>query len=100
MKIDMKTILDALVNTLMERFDEAGFQAPKTLTEKEREVFVFQTLEQAAILPQSAFDELLGAARAVVDCWENGDLADAVRKLDLASEAAQRNNADQKKQAG
>ena len=96
----MKSILEALVNTLMERFADAGFQVPKTLAEKEREVFVFQTLEQAAILPQSVFDELLGTAHAVVDCWETGDLAGAVRKLALASEAAQRNNPDQKKHAG
>jgi hypothetical protein len=96
----MKSILEALVNTLMERFDEAGFEVPKTLTEKERDAFVFRTLEEAAILPQSAFDELLGTAHAVVDCWKTGDLAGAVRKLALASEAAQRNNPDQKKHAG
>ena len=82
-EVEMKAILETLVNTLLERFDAAGFNVPKALTEKERESFVFQTLEQAAILPQADFDALVVAAFAVVNRWEKGDLAAAVRNLGL-----------------
>jgi hypothetical protein len=82
-EVEMKAILETLVNALLERFEDAGFKVPKTLTEKERESFVFQTLERAAILPQSDFDALVVAAFAVVNRWEKGDLAAAVRNLGL-----------------
>ena len=80
----MNSILEALVNTLSERLFAGGFELPKTPTEKERLGFIFQSLDQAAILPVENFNRIISAAQEVVNRWESGDLADAVRTLALA----------------
>ncbi len=77
----MTTILALLIETLMKRFSQAGFDVPQSMTEKARESFVIQALEGAAILQRRHLDRLRGSARAVVDSWERGDLAAAVRDL-------------------
>jgi hypothetical protein len=77
----MEAILELLVEILIQRFAQAGFDIPQSMTEKARESFVIQTLESVAILQQDLLDRLLGSARAVVNAWERGDLAAAVRDL-------------------
>jgi hypothetical protein len=76
------SILTLLVNTLLERFRAAGFQVPENMTQKESEEFVFQAIENAAIVPADRYESLIATARTVVDNWEGNGLADAVRKLD------------------
>ena len=85
----MATILDLLVETLMRRFSESGFDVPQSRTAKDRESFVVDTLENAAILPQDLLDVLIESARNVVNVWDRGDLAAAVRNLSSAIEAAE-----------
>ena len=85
----MQTILDLLITTLIDRFSEAGFDVPATMTQKESESFVFVALENAVILPAEEHERLLKAAREVVKQWESTGLAKAVRDLDatLAEDA-------------
>jgi hypothetical protein len=52
------------------------------MTQKESEEFVFQAIENAAIVPADRYESLIATARTVVDNWEGNGLADAVRKLD------------------
>ena len=80
----MNSILETLVNTLSERLSAGGFELPKAPPEKERLGFIFQALDQAAILPVEDFNRIVSAAQEVVNRWESGDLADAVRTLALA----------------
>jgi hypothetical protein len=80
----MNTVLELLVNTLLERFVAAGFEVPDALTQKQRESFVIQALEGATIVSINDFTRLVAAGREVVSCWETGNLAAAVRTLDLA----------------
>jgi hypothetical protein len=80
----MNTVLEFLVNTLMERFVAAGFEVPDQMTQKQRESFVIQGLAEAAIVPINHFTRLVAAGREVVTCWESGSLANAVRNLDDA----------------
>jgi hypothetical protein len=80
----MNPIFDLLVNTLTERFVAAGFEMPDQMTQKQRESFVIQALEEAAIMPIRHFTRLVAAGREVVTCWESGNLANAVRNLDDA----------------
>jgi hypothetical protein len=77
----MTAILATLVESLMVRFSQAGFDVPQSMTQKERESFVFHTLEGAAILQSHKLERILGSAGAVVERWERGDLAAAVRDL-------------------
>ncbi len=70
------------MNTLVERFSAAGFQVPENMTQKEIEEFVFQALENAAIVPAARYESLIATARSVIENWEGNGLADAVRKLD------------------
>jgi hypothetical protein len=79
----MNTILELLVNTLIERFVAAGFEVPDQMTQKGRESFVIQALDEATIVSINDFTRLVAAGREVVTCWESGDLANAVRSLDL-----------------
>ena len=76
------SILTLLVNTLVARFRAAGFQVPENMTQKESEEFVFQAIENAAIVPADRYESLIATARSVVENWEGNGLADAVRKLD------------------
>jgi len=83
----MAPILELLVETLLRRFSDSGFDVPQSMTEKERASFVIKTLETAAILPPSFVDGLLESACKVVNSWEKGDLAAAVRNLSSAIDA-------------
>jgi hypothetical protein len=80
----MNSILDLLVNTLIERFIDAGFEVPNAMTQKQRECFALQSLDEATILSISDYNRLVAAGHEVVNCWENGNLAQAVRTLDHA----------------
>jgi hypothetical protein len=80
----MDAILDLLLTTLIRRFSDAGFDAPPSMTEKARESFVMTAVASAVILKQDSLDRLLGSARAVVEGWEQQDLAAAVRNLSSA----------------
>jgi len=80
----VQTIFDLLIKTLIERFSDAGFDVPETMTQKESESFVFVALENAVVLPAAEHDRLVTAARDVVTQWESTSLAEAVRKLDAA----------------
>jgi hypothetical protein len=82
----MAPVLDLLVETLVRRFSASGFDVPQSMTGKERESFVINTLETAAILPQHLADGVIESARRVVNSWEQGDLAAAVRNLSSAIE--------------
>ena len=53
----MTTILEMLVKTLIERFAAAGFDVPDAMTQKQRESFVFQALEDAAIVPAESIGD-------------------------------------------
>jgi hypothetical protein len=78
----MQAILDLLIQTLIERFSDAGFEVPETMSQKEKESFVLSTLESAVILPSSQHHQLVTAAHEVVKQWESTKLAEAVRHLD------------------
>jgi hypothetical protein len=78
------SILETLVNILIKRFADAGLDMPKESTEKDRLGFVFGALDKVAILPSENFNRLVSAAEMVVNRWESGDLAGAVRDLALA----------------
>lgn len=80
----MNSILGSLMKVLLQRFGEAGLELPNEATEKERLAFIFQALDQVAILPLETFHPMISAAQDVVNRWESGDLADAVRNLALA----------------
>jgi hypothetical protein len=80
----MQTILDLLIKTLIERFSDAGFDVPETMTQKESESFVFVALENAVVLRAAEHERLVTAARHVVTQWESTSLAEAVRNLDSA----------------
>jgi hypothetical protein len=80
----VQTILELLVKILMERFLDAGFDVPATMTQKDSESFVFVALENAVILQAAEHERLVAAARDVVNKWESASLAEAVRNLDAA----------------
>lgn len=86
----MAPILELLVETLLRRFSDSGFDVPQSMTEKDREAFVINTLETAVILAPELMAGLLDAAREVLSSWERGDLAAAVRNLSCAVDAADR----------
>jgi hypothetical protein len=73
-------LFDLLVRTVLERLSE-HFTIPTSMTEKERDSFVFRTLEDAAIVPAKSLHSLLEVAGEIVARWEKGDLAEAVRHL-------------------
>jgi hypothetical protein len=82
----MPTILDLLTDTLFGRLAVAGFEVPRDMTQKQKQTFVLAAVEDAVILQAHEYERLVEAARQVVGRWENGDLADAVRQLDMALE--------------
>jgi len=82
-------VFDLLLRTLLERLAVSGFETPKDLSEKRQLSWVIETLEQATILPSEDFTRLVEAGREVVNSWEHGDLANAVRTLDRALPAGQ-----------
>ncbi len=73
-------LFDLLVQRVLERFS-GHFEIPAFTTVKERDSFVITTLEDAAIVPANGLHNLLVTAREVLARWENGDLAEAVRRL-------------------
>ncbi len=75
-------IVTLLVNTLIERCRAAGFQVPENMTQKQSEEFVFQAIENAAIVPADRYESLIATARSVIENWEGNGLANAVRNLD------------------
>ncbi len=83
----MAHILELLVETLIRRFSDSGFDIPQSMTAKDRESFVISTLEDAVILRPEQLASLLDAAREVLSSWEQGDLAAAVRNLSSAVDA-------------
>ena len=80
----MTITLELLLTALMKRFAEAGFDIPEDMDGEQREAFVVQVLAEAAIVPADDYKELVAAGRQVVNRWESGDLAEAVRKLEVA----------------
>src|ERR1700694_3456584 len=80
----MATILETLVQTLIQRFSEAGFPVPQVMTEKVRELFVFYALEHCAIVPVDRLDRLLDAARQMVHKWGEIDPHVGMRRLAMA----------------
>jgi hypothetical protein len=88
---NMQAILDLLIQTLIERFSDAGFEVPEAMSQKEKESFVLSTLESAVIPPSSQHHQLVEAAHEVVKQWESTRLAEAVRHLDavLAQDSPQ-----------
>ncbi len=86
----MAHILELLVETLIRRFSDSGFDVPQSMTAKGRESFVISSLENAVILRPEQLASLLDAAREVLSSWEQGDLAAAVRNLSSAVDATAR----------
>ncbi len=80
-------IFELLVCTVLERLSE-HFEIPASMSNKERDVFVMNTLEDAAIVPADVLHNLCTVAREVVARWENGDLAEAVRRLASAVDSS------------
>ena len=82
----MQAILDLLIDTILRRLSEAGFDVAQDITQRQKEQFVLAALEDAVVLQAHEYHQLVEAARHVVGRWETGDLADAVRQLDVALE--------------
>jgi len=82
----MQAILDLLIDTILQRLSEAGFDVAQDTTKKQKEQSVLAALEDAVVLQAHEYHQLVEAARQVVSRWATGDLADAVRQLDAALE--------------
>jgi hypothetical protein len=83
----MPTPYSTLIGTLIGLLQESSFDVPQGLSKKGREEFVFHALENCKIVPIDWYDNLIGAAQAVVSTWATRSLAAAVRKLDAALRA-------------
>jgi hypothetical protein len=80
----MDPILNSLVETLIERFSQAGLPVPDAMTAKARETFVFYGLDHCAIVTLDTIGRLLEAAYQIVHKWEQIDPGVGVRQLALA----------------
>jgi hypothetical protein len=83
----MSTLYSTLIEKLIALLQDGTIYVPQQLSKKEREEFVFRALENCKIVPADWYDNLIGAAQAVVSKWTTRDLARAVRNLDAAFRA-------------
>ena len=83
----MSTLYSTLIEKLIALLQEGTISVPQQLSKKEREEFVFRALENCKIVPTDWYENLIGAAQAVVSKWATRDLARAVRNLDAAFRA-------------
>lgn len=83
----MSKLHSTLIDKLIALLQAGTIHPPQHLGENEREEFVLRALDSCTIVPTDWYENLIGAAQAVVSMWTTRDLARAVRNLDAAFRA-------------